>query len=49
MDVFPLESGTGFVGHEKLTSGSEEELQFCCQRKEAREILASEQVKVIDQ
>lgn len=49
MDVSPLEPVAVFMGHEKLTSGSEEEPWFWCQRKEARVILASEKVKVIDQ
>lgn len=49
MDVFPLEPVAVFVGREKLTSGSDDELRFWCQRQEARRILAHEKVKVLDQ
>jgi hypothetical protein len=49
MDVFPLEPVAVFVGREKMTSGSEDELRFWCQRKEARKILACDKVKVLDQ
>ncbi len=49
MDVSPLELVEVFMGHENLTSGSEEEPWFWCQRKEVRVILASMKGKVIDQ
>jgi hypothetical protein len=49
MDVFPLEPVAVFVGKEKMTSGSEDELRFWCERIDAREILAHEKVKVINQ
>jgi hypothetical protein len=48
-EVFPLEAVAVFVGKEKLTSGSEDLLRYWCQRVVAKEVLAHEKVKVLNQ
>lgn len=48
MEVFPLEPIAVFVGKEKMTSGSEEELRFWCERVVAKAALAHEKVQVLD-
>ena len=45
--IFPLEPVAVVVGREKLMSGSEDILQFWCQKKEAREVLSHQKVRVL--
>eukprot|EP00956_Cyclotella_meneghiniana_P030107 scaffold74950_cov70-Cyclotella_meneghiniana.AAC.3 len=45
--IFPLEPVAVVVGREKLMSGSEDILQFWCQKKEAREVLSQQKVRVL--
>lgn len=47
-EVFPLEAIAVFVSKEKLTSGSEDWLRFWCQRVVAKEALAHEKVRVLN-
>ena len=46
-EMFPLEPVAVFVGKEKITSGSEDNLHFWCHHKLARKVMAEEKVSVM--
>jgi hypothetical protein len=46
-EIFPLEPVAVFVGKEKMTSGSEDELRFHCSRVIAKEVFAAKKVGVL--
>jgi hypothetical protein len=46
-DIFPLEPVAVFVGKEKMTSGSEDELRFFCSRVIAKEVFAAKKVGIL--
>ena len=46
-NIFPLEPVAVFVGREKITSGSEDNIRFWCHLQLARRVMAEEKVKVM--
>ena len=46
-ELFPLEPVAVFVGKEKITSGSEDNIRFWCHLKLARQVMAEEKVGVM--
>ena len=47
-EALPLEPVAVFVGKEKMTSGSEDNIRFWCHRQEAKEVFAHKKVKVLN-
>eukprot|EP00956_Cyclotella_meneghiniana_P022017 scaffold40896_cov41-Cyclotella_meneghiniana.AAC.6 len=48
-EMLPLEPLAVFVGREKMTSGSEDNIRFWCHRQLAKETMAHKKVKVFDE